>query len=223
VYISIQCLPLGFRSSAGIMELTKHAQACVSELFGRPARGHFGVTSARGHFGVTCLEKIWFGVTSGSLRGHLARENSAQSHAAVEKTRENSAGSRFKAGKTEKTRLEATSRWTFPGLTKHAQACVSELFGRPARPELGSGSPRTRLRVTSESLVSRRLGSGSFRGHFGVTWLEKPRLEVTSRSRKLEKTRLEVIAKSRKLRKLGSKSLAGGHFRAHKTCTGVCF
>ena len=42
--------------------------------------------SARGHFGVTCLEKTRFGVTSGSLRGHLARENSARSQLEVETT-----------------------------------------------------------------------------------------------------------------------------------------
>ena len=34
--------------------------------------------SARSHFGVTCLEKTPVGVTSGSLRGHLARETSAR-------------------------------------------------------------------------------------------------------------------------------------------------
>ena len=60
------------------------------------------------------------------------------------------------------------------GLTKHAQACVSELFGRPARPELGSGSLRSHLSrensvrghfgVTSGSLGSRNLGSKSLRG-----------------------------------------------------------
>ena len=60
----------------------------------------------------TWLEKTRFGVTSkplgsrrlgsGSLRGHLARENSARSHFEVEETRENSARSHFEVEKTRR-------------------------------------------------------------------------------------------------------------------------
>ena len=61
--------------------------------------------------------------------------------------------------------------------------------GSPARPELGSGSLRGH-RTRPE------LGSGSLRGHFGVTWLEKTRLGVTSKP-------------------LGSRKLGSGSLRGH--------
>jgi hypothetical protein len=48
-----------------------------------------------------------------------------------------------------------------------------------------------------------KTGEDSALGHFEVTWLEKARLEVTSRSKTLEKTWFEV---SRELEILGSKS-----------------
>ena len=44
------------------------------------------------------------------------------------------------------------------------------------------GSPRTRVGVTSGSLRDHLARENSARGHFGVTWLKKTRLGVTSRS-----------------------------------------
>ena len=99
------------------------------------------------------------------------------------------------------------------GLTKHAQACVFRAF-RP------TGSPRTRLGAASESLVSKKLGSGSLRGHFGATSGSlrghRTRPDLGSGSLRghfgvtwLEKTRLGVTSKPLGSRKLGSGSLRG--------------
>ena len=75
------------------------------ELSSGSRRGHFGVTwlaqnSARGHFGVTSGSLGSRKLGSRSLRGHLARENSARSHFEVEKTQENSARNHFEVEKT---------------------------------------------------------------------------------------------------------------------------
>ena len=76
----------------------------------------------------------------------------------------------------------ACQLWNFWELTKHQQACVFDTF-RP------TGSPRTRLGVTSGPLRGHLARENSARGHFEATWLEKTRPGVTSRplgTRKLD-------------------------------------
>ena len=106
---------------------------------------------------------------SKSLRGHLVQESSARSH--------------FEVTWLEKTRLKVTSRprnlnKTWLEVTWLAQN-IEKTRGTWARGHLAQ--------------------ENSARGHFEATWLEKTRLEVTSRSRTVEKTRLEVTSRSRKL------------------------
>jgi len=140
-------------------------------------RGHFAVTgpaqnSARDHVGATSgspgSPRTRVGVTSGSLRDHLARENSARGH--------------FGVTWLKKTRLGVTSR--------------SLGSGKLGSKSLRSHSARENLARSHFGAAS--LGSGSLRGHFGITWLEKTRLEVTSGS-------------------LGSRKLGSESLRGHTT------
>jgi hypothetical protein len=167
------------------------------------SRTRLGVTSGspgspRTRLGVTSgspgSPRTLLGVTSGSLRGHLARENSARSHFELEKTwLQVSRTSRkldtsgFEAIWLKKTGglavgatwLSQTSARGHFGVTGLAQNSARGHFGATSEPP---GSPRTRLGVTSGSLRDDLAQENSARGHFGVTWLKKARIELTSRS-----------------------------------------
>ena len=151
----------------GLSELTKHAQACVFRAFRptgspRPRLGaaseslvskKLGLGSLRAHFGVTSgspdSPRTRLGVTSGPLRGHLARENSARGH--------------FEATWREKTWLGFTSR---PLGSRRLSS--GSLRGHMARGSSARGHfedtwlGKTRLWVASRPLGSGKLGSGSF-------------------------------------------------------------
>ena len=162
----------------------------------------------------TWLEKTQLGVTSrphgsrklgsGSLRGHLARENSAR-------------------GCFEATWLENARLGFFRGhLTR--LACLGSAWLDSALPNCSTGSAqsgsacleKTRLgatpkslgsRISSRSLRSHLARENSVRVHFDATWLEKTRLRVTSRPHDS--------------RKLGSGSLRG-HLAREDSAVG-CF
>ena len=89
----------------------------------------------------------------------------------VTRLAKNSARGHFGATWLEKTRLGVTSGSLRGGSQNLDRRVFSELFGPPARPELGSGSLRSHL--SRENSVRGQFGvtSGSLRGHFGVTGL----------------------------------------------------
>ena len=220
--MSIQCLSLGLvssrssRSFRGFQNIENVAQACVSELFGRPARPELGSGSLRshlsrenlvrghfrGHFGVTWVAQNSAWVTSGSIRGHRTRPELGSG----------SLRGHFWVTWLEKTRLGVTSKPL--GSRKLGSG---SLRGHVAREDSArvhfeaTWLEKTRLGVTSRPPVSRKLGSGSLRGHLTrgnlarshleATWLETTRLAVTSRP--LGSRKLRLGATSRPLGSLG--------------------
>ena len=158
---------------------------------------------------------------SGSLRGHLAQENSARFHFEGHLAREDSARGHFEATWLEEARLGVTSR--IFGSGKLGSGLLRGHLARESSARVLSG-PLDSLGLPWLCLArfgfaqllnwvgSVRLGlsrENSARGHSEATWLEKTQLGVTSRP-------LGV-------RKLGSGSLrchlaredsAQGHFEA---------
>ena len=158
--------------------------------------------SARGNFGGTCLEKT----RTGSAR--LGRTGADQ----------RTGGPASGSPGSPKTRLGVTSGSLGSGSQNLDRRVFSELFGRPARPELGSESLRSHLSrensgrghfgFTSGSLGSRNLGSLRRPGS------PRPRLRVTSGSLGSPRTRLGTT--SEPLRgHLARPELGSGSLRGH--------
>ena len=183
---------------------------------------------------------------SGSLRGHLAQENSARFHFEGHLAREDSARGHFEATWLEEARLGVTSRTLGSGklgsglLRGHlARERSARVLSRPLD-SLGlpwlclagfsfaqfcstgsaqSGSAcleKTRLGATPKSLGS-RLSSGSLRSHLAREKSARVYFDATW----LEKTRLRVTSRPHGSRKLGSGSLRG-HLAREDSALG-CF